>query len=66
MKGISDRMREKAQERHRAAGGKNGNCVEIAVPREEVFKMAREYFGLPEPGTRPKKKGVCLSLEDFL
>lgn len=63
---IRKPMEERARRRHSAAGGKGGRCVEIAVPREEVFKMAREYFGLPEPGTCAAQKGVRLSLEDFL
>lgn len=66
LEGISSHMREKARERHKAAGGKNGGCEVLAVPDEEVFKMARKYFGLPEAGTCPAKKGVSLSLEDFL
>ena len=64
LEGIRNAMEEKAKKRHNRT---KANCVEIAVPKEEVFKMARDYFGLPEPGSRPAvKKGVSLSLEDFL
>ncbi len=59
-------MEERAR-RKRSELKKGENCVEIVAPKEEVFKMARDHFGLPEPGTRPAaKKGVSLSLEDFL
>jgi hypothetical protein len=56
-------MEGKARKRY---NGTKASCVEIAVPKEEVFKMAHEYFGLHEAGGRPMKKGVSLSLEDFL
>lgn len=59
---IKSAMKEKARKKHNT--GKAG-YVTLAVRGEEVFKMARDYFGLPE--TRLKaKKGVSLSLEDFL
>lgn len=60
---IRNAMEGKARKRY---NGTKASCVEIAVPKEDVFKMAREYFGLHEAGGRPMKKGVSLSLEDFL
>lgn len=64
LKEIRNTMEGKAKKRYNET---KANCVEIAVPKEEVFKMARDHFGLPDPGTRPAaKKGVSLSLEDFL
>lgn len=62
---VQKAMRERA-EKMRSANKREG-CVGLAVEREEVFRMAREYFGLPEPGACPEpEKGVRLSLEDFL
>lgn len=61
---IRKTMEEKARKRY---NGTKSNCVEIAVPKEEIFKMARDYFGLPDMDARPEaKKAVSLSLEDFL
>ena len=57
---MEDRARK-----HHSVDKKNGKCVALAVRGEEVFEMARDYFGLTE--TRLKaKRGVSLSLEDFL
>lgn len=68
LSGALEEIRKAVEERarkHHSVDKKNGNCVTLAVRDEEVFKMARDYFDLPE--TRPKaKKGVSLSLEDFL
>lgn len=61
---IRNAMEEKARKRY---NGTKTNCVEIAAPKEEVFKMARDYFSLTEAGKHPAaKKGVSISLEDFL
>ena len=55
-------------QRHWAASKqKTGNCavIEDAV----VYGWAREYFGLtanPQAPAEEAKKGVCVSLEDFL
>ena len=57
-------MEERAR-KHHSVDKKNGKCVALAVRGEEVFEMARDYFGLTE--TRLKaKRGISLSLEDFL
>ena len=54
---------------NKASKQKTGNCavIEDAV----VYGWAREYFGLtgaanPQAPAEEAKKGVCVSLEDFL
>ena len=46
---------------------KMGNCV--VIEDAVVYGWAREYFGLtanPQAPAEEPKKGVCVSLEDFL
>lgn len=58
---------EKRTKGHRGKTNSSGSCTVIVATDAEVFKMARDYFGLDRAETRPAaKKGVSLSLEDFL
>ena len=50
-----------------ASKQKEGNCA--VIEDSVVYGWAREYFGLtanPQAPAEEPKKGVCVSLEDFL
>lgn len=52
---------------NKASKQKTGNCA--VIEDSVVYGWAREYFGLtanPQAPAEEAKKGVCVSLEDFL
>lgn len=70
LSGALETVRNAMEKRTKGQRGKtnsSGSCTVIVATDAEVFKMARDYFGLDRAETRPAaKKGVSLSLEDFL
>ena len=52
---------------NQASKQKEGDCA--VIEDSVVYGLAREYFGLtanPQTPAEEAKKGVCVSLEDFL